>query len=61
MPRSDIHIEKKGIKPYMFNRPVTVGDLAAALNDLGVAPDELITIFTMLDGLGAIQGEVITK
>ena len=61
VPRSDIHIEKKGIKPYMFNRPVTVGDLAAALNDLGVAPDELITIFTMLDGLGAIQGEVQIK
>jgi flagellar P-ring protein precursor FlgI len=61
VPRSDIQIEKQGIKPYMFTRPVTVGDLAAALNDLGVAPDELITIFTMLDGLGAIQGEVLIK
>ena len=38
-----------------------VGDLAAALNDLGVAPDELITIFTMLHGLGAIQGELEIK
>ena len=61
VPRTDILIEKQGTKPYTFNRPVTVGDLAASLNDLGVAPDELITIFTMLHDLGAIQGELEVK
>jgi flagellar P-ring protein precursor FlgI len=37
----------------------TVGDVAAALNTLGVTPNDLIAIFQALKEAGALQAELV--
>ncbi len=54
VPRSDVKIAEKGIEMRALPGVTTAGELARALNTLGVSPRELITIFQMLKANGAL-------
>ncbi len=57
-PKSDVKISEKGIEMRAIPGTVTAGELARALNSLGVSPRDLITIFQMLKANGALQAEL---
>ena len=58
VPRTDIEVvEDKGLV-NVIDQPVTVGDLARALNALGVTPRDLSAIFQQLKASGALQAKL---
>jgi flagellar P-ring protein FlgI len=58
VPRSDVKIAERGIEMRQIPVTVSAGELARALNSLGVSPRDLITIFQMLKANGALQAEL---
>jgi flagellar P-ring protein FlgI len=58
VPRSDVKISERGIEMRKIPTVVSAGELARALNSLGVTPHDLITIFQMLKANGALQAEL---
>jgi flagellar P-ring protein precursor FlgI len=58
VPRSDVKISERGNEMREIPRVVSAGELARALNSLGVGPHDLITIFQMLKANGALQAEL---
>jgi flagellar P-ring protein precursor FlgI len=58
VPRSDVRINERGIEMRKIPTVVSAGELARALNALGVTPHDLITIFQMLKANGALQAEL---
>jgi len=58
VPNAQISVQQ-GIKPMVLvNGAATLSDLVAALNTLGVAPRDLITIIESLQRAGALQAEL---
>ena len=58
VPRSDVKVTERGIEMRQIPTTVSAGELARALNSLGVTPRDLITIFQMLKANGALQAEL---
>jgi flagellar P-ring protein FlgI len=58
VPRSDVKISERGVEMREIPATVSAGELARALNSLGVSPRDLITIFQMLKANGALQAEL---
>jgi flagellar P-ring protein precursor FlgI len=58
VPRSDVKISERGVEMRKIPTVVSAGELARALNSLGVSPRDLITIFQMLKANGALQAEL---
>jgi flagellar P-ring protein precursor FlgI len=58
VPRSDVKVSERGIEMRKIPTVVSAGELARALNSLGVGPRDLITIFQMLKANGALQAEL---
>jgi flagellar P-ring protein precursor FlgI len=58
VPRSDVKVNERGIEMREIPGTVSAGELARALNSLGVSPRDLITIFQMLKANGALQAEL---
>src|SRR4029079_3335935 len=52
VPRSDVKISERGVEMRQIPTTVSAGELARALNSLGVSPRDLITIFQMLKANG---------
>lgn len=61
LPRTYLDVVQSGGQYNSWAGNLTVGDLAAALNALGVSPNSLITIMTSLRNQGAIQAELIIE
>ncbi len=61
LPRSQVSVAETGGRYNSLNQNVTVGDLAAALNALGVSPKDLIDIFQGIQEAGALQATLIVK
>jgi flagellar P-ring protein precursor FlgI len=61
LPRTQVTATEIGSRYNVINPQTTVGDLAAALNTLGVSPQDLIAIFRDLEAQGALQAELIVK
>lgn len=61
VPRTDIDVIEDGIAVTEVDANVTVGDLAFALNTLGVAPRDLSSIFQQLKESGALHAELEFK
>lgn len=61
VPRTEIDVTEDGIAVTEVNPNVTVGDLAFALNTLGVAPRDLSSIFQQLKESGALHAELEFK
>lgn len=57
-PRTDVKVEEKAGPVHVMSAASTVGDVAAALNALGVKPRELVTILQALKAAGALHAEI---
>jgi flagellar P-ring protein precursor FlgI len=61
VPRSDVKISERGNEMRQIPATVSAGEMARALNSLGVSPRDLITIFQMLKANGALQAELVVQ
>jgi flagellar P-ring protein FlgI len=55
---SNVQVEEGGGRMVAIGVATTVGDVAAALNALGVKPRDLVAIFLALKAAGALRAEV---
>lgn len=60
-PETDIKISESGTPMQVIPQSVSAGELARALNTLGLSPLDLITIFQMLKTQGALQAELVIQ
>lgn len=58
VPRTAMEVVEERKPIMVLNETVTVGDLAQALNSLGVAPRDLSSIFQSLKASGALHAEL---
>ncbi|MEM6468465.1 MAG: flagellar basal body P-ring protein FlgI [Planctomycetota bacterium] len=61
LPRTSIDLLESGGRYNVLPGGMTVGDLANALNSLGVNPNTLITIMTSLRNQGALKAELVLE
>lgn len=61
VPRTDISVTEEGIAVTEVEENLTVGDLAFALNSLGVSPRDLSAIFQQLHASGALHADLEFK
>ncbi len=59
VPRTQVDVTEEGGVLRALGPAVTVGDLARALNALGVTPRDIIAIFQALKEAGALHAELI--
>ncbi|MFH0765771.1 MAG: flagellar basal body P-ring protein FlgI, partial [Calditrichota bacterium] len=55
----EVTVEQHGTGVVVINGTSTVGDVATALNRLGVTPRDIIAIFQALSQSGALQAELV--
>ncbi len=58
VPRTELDVAEEKKKLTLLDRSATVGDLAAALNALGVTPRDLSSIFQQLKASGSLHAEL---
>ncbi len=58
VPRTDISVSEEQRAVNVFESTVTVGELARALNSLGVTPRDLSSIFQLLKSSGALHAKL---
>lgn len=56
--QTDVKVEESEGRLAVVRPSTTVGDVAAALNSLGVKPRELVSIFQALKAAGALRAEI---
>jgi flagellar P-ring protein precursor FlgI len=61
LPRTQVDVEEDGLPVTEIPEQATVGDLAQALNALGVTPRDLSSIFQMLKESGALHADLQIK
>ncbi|MFK7765639.1 MAG: flagellar basal body P-ring protein FlgI [Mariniblastus sp.] len=61
LPRTELNVTSTGGGYNILNRQTTVGDLASALNALGVSPQDLIAVFQSIQDSGALQATLIIQ
>lgn len=61
VPRTAVDVTEQSGAISVLDQNVTVGDLAASLNALGVSPRDLSSIFQMLKESGALHAELELK
>ncbi len=59
LPRTELRAFSENGRFNVLNSNVTVGEFAAALNALGIAPTDLINIFQAIDRQGGLHAELI--
>jgi flagellar P-ring protein precursor FlgI len=61
LPRTQIQATEQGGRYNTLNDNITVGDLATALNMLGVTPQDLISVFQSIRAEGSLHAELIVQ
>ncbi|MEZ6130985.1 MAG: flagellar basal body P-ring protein FlgI [Planctomycetaceae bacterium] len=61
VPRTDVTVTEDGIAVTEVKENLTVGDLAFALNNLGVSPRDLSAIFQQLKASGSLHADLEFK
>ncbi len=56
---TQIMVQQEGTGVIVIERSTNVGDVAGALNSLGVTPREIISIFQALKEAGALQADLV--
>ncbi len=59
VPQNGVRVKEREGKMVVINSTPTVGDLATALNALGVTPRDIISIFQAIKEAGALSAELI--
>lgn len=58
VPNSQINVQQKKGKMFKFDTGATLDDLVRAVNQVGLAPGDLMSVLEALDQAGAIDGEL---
>lgn len=58
-PNSTIQVQQANSRMFKLDTGNTLDDLVQAINQVGVAPGDLMAILEALQQAGAIQGEVV--
>ena len=58
VPDSQINVEEKKGKMFKFDTGATLDDLVRAVNQVGLAPGDLMSVLEALDKAGAIDGKL---
>jgi flagellar P-ring protein precursor FlgI len=61
VPRTNVAVSEQGASFNLLPRSTTVGDLAKAMNALGVTPRDLIAIFQAIKQTGALHAELVIQ
>ncbi len=61
LPRTQIQATEQGGRYNTLNNNITVGDLANALNMLGVTPQDLISVLQSIKREGSLQAELVVE
>jgi flagellar P-ring protein precursor FlgI len=61
LPRTTVGASEPRTRLNLVPRSVTVGEVARALNVLGVTPRDLISIFQALKQAGALHAELVVQ
>ncbi len=61
LPRTQLQAVEQGGRYNTLNANTTVGELASALNMLGVTPQDLISVFESIEQSGALHAELIRQ
>lgn len=59
IPDTEIEFEEEDASFVVMEEGVSVGDVAAALNAIGVSPRDVITIFEAIKAAGAMRAELV--
>jgi flagellar P-ring protein precursor FlgI len=59
VPDTEVEFEEEDARFMVMEQGVSVGDVAAALNAIGVTPRDVITIFEAIKAAGALQAELV--
>ena len=59
VPDSELKLEEEDARFLVMEKGVSVGDVAGALNAIGVTPRDVITIFQAIKAAGAMQAELV--
>ncbi len=59
VPNPEMVVEEQGMDMVVLDETTSVGDLADALNSLGVTSRDIISIFQAIKQAGALQGELV--
>jgi len=59
VPDTELAVEEEEARFVVMEQGVSVADVAAALNTIGVSPQDVIAIFQAIKAAGALQAELI--
>jgi flagellar P-ring protein precursor FlgI len=58
-PASDVTVEQKGDRMFLFSPGVELNEIVRAVNEVGAAPGDLVAILEALKQAGALRAELI--
>lgn len=59
VPDTEVEVREEDARFMVMKESVSVGDVAAALNAIGVSPRDVIAIFQAVKAAGALQAELV--
>jgi flagellar P-ring protein precursor FlgI len=59
LPVGSVAIDEAPVRSVVLQPNTTIAELAAALNELGLAARDVIAVFQAIDRAGALQGELV--
>ena len=59
VPNSNINVQERQGKMFKFDTGTTLDDLVRAVNEVGLAPGDLMSVLEALDQAGALEGELV--
>lgn len=59
VPDTEVRVQEEDARFMVMEEGVSVGDVASALNAIGVTPRDVITIFEAIKAAGALQAELV--
>lgn len=59
VPESQLAVEQENNRMFLLQPGTTLGDIVRAVNQVGVAPGDLVAILEALRGAGALRAELI--
>ncbi len=59
VPTSDVAVDDKGSRMFLFNPGVSLDEIVRAVNQVGAAPGDLVAILEALKEAGALHAELI--
>lgn len=59
LPDSEVHIDQQGSKMFLFQPGTSLDEIVRAVNQVGVAPGDLVAILEALKQVGALRAELV--